>query len=80
MLYSLYIPFLWCGPLLRVSGDVRIGIGIEVFATVTAVLLMFVLIPQYGALGGAIAFVTRVILYSATAGTYLSLRKARYFG
>jgi len=52
------------GLTLRVYGKVRQIVGIDVVATVVAVVMNLWLIPKYGALGGAIATCTTLIAHN----------------
>jgi len=79
MLCGLYIPFLWAGPLLRVSGHIKTAVQTECGATLTGIALMLLLVHQLGALGVAIGFVSRPILYSVIVGLYFYRQRREYF-
>jgi O-antigen/teichoic acid export membrane protein len=79
MLNALYIPFLWCGPLFRVSGHIHIALRLDITVSILSLALMVVLTPYWGIYGAAIGIVSHSVVYSIIAAIYFSQKRKYYF-
>jgi O-antigen/teichoic acid export membrane protein len=80
MLNTIYIPFLWCGPLFRVSGRIHFALRIEIAVSIISAALLLVLTPIYGAYGAAVGFIAHSVVTSVIVAIHFWRERAFYFG